>query len=207
MLAPSGGEISSRSLVFAAMGSMASMTATPIYREFAPGSFLGGVVECFWTSSVQLSVGTAHEYRVLPDGCMDLLFDFQAGASQRALMIGTMSRAQIIEVTGGVDLLGVRFHPGGLGTLFAINAADLANAEASLGDFWGKVACELWEQLAEAGPEERVRRLQDALIVRMKGRPQIDPFLRHCVARIGTARGSLKVGDLERSTGLGLRQQ
>ncbi len=42
--------------------------------------------------------GAASFHRVLPDGCMDLLFDFMAVKSERASVIGTMTRPLTVTV-------------------------------------------------------------------------------------------------------------
>jgi AraC-like DNA-binding protein len=137
---------------------------------------------------------------------MDLLFDFRAGDGRRALVIGTMSRPLIFTTTGLVDLLGVRFRPGGLAGFLPLEAAELTDARVDLTNFWGPWAQETWQRLGEATPADRVGLLQEVLGARANGRFHTDPFVRHCVARIEAARGSLRIGDLERSTGLSARQ-
>ena len=137
---------------------------------------------------------------------MDLLFDFKAGNTGRAAVIGTMSRPLIFRMTGPVDLLGVRVRPGGLAGFFALEAAELTDARVDLTNFWGPLAQETWQRLGEATPADRVGLLQEVLGARANGRPYIDPFIRHCVTRIEAARGGLRMGDLERSTGLSARQ-
>src|SRR5688572_6926670 len=80
------------------------------YREFPAGSLFAGLVECFWTSTVPTPPRTSSCHRVLPDGCMDLLFDFTTAGSRRSSVIGTMTRPLTVTTTGSVDLLGVRFR-------------------------------------------------------------------------------------------------
>jgi len=176
------------------------------YREFPPAPFLAASVECFWTSTEPGASRQPSFHRVLPDGCIDLLFDFMAAGAQRASVIGTMTRPLTFATTGPVDLLGVRFRPGGLSGFLAMDAADLTDSRADLSHYWGRLAQETWNRLGEATTANRVCLLQAALGARARGRPQVDPFVRHCVARIEATSGGLGVGDLERSTGLSLRQ-
>ena len=137
---------------------------------------------------------------------MDLLFDFRAVGSRRASVIGTMTRPLIFTTTGPVDLLGVRFRPGGLPGFLALDAAELTDTQADLTHFWAQVANEVWHRLVEATPAERIGLLQELLVVRANGRVQTDPFIRHSIARIEAAHGELRIGDLEKSTGLSARQ-
>src|SRR5687768_17728539 len=99
--------------------------AAPHYREFPPEPLLAGFVECFWTSTVRAAPRTSSFYRVLPDGCMDLLFDFSAVGRARASVIGTMTRPLTVITTGPVDLLGVRFRPGGLSVFLTLDATEV----------------------------------------------------------------------------------
>ena len=176
------------------------------YREFPPGPCLAGSVECFWASTVSPASRTAFSHQVLPDGCMDLLFNFRAGDGRRASVIGTMIRPRTFTAIGPVDLFGVRFRPGGLAAYVALEADELVDAQVDLANFWGPLAQEVWHRLGEATSADRVRLLQEVLRARANGGPQTDPFVRHCVSRIEAARGWLRIGDLEKSTGLSARQ-
>jgi AraC-like DNA-binding protein len=178
----------------------------PTYREFPPGQFLAASIECFWTSTVRTAPRISLFHRVLPDGCMDLLFDFMTVGSRRASIIGTMTRPLTITTTGPVDLLGVRFRPGGLSAFLTFDAAELTNARGDLTSFWGHLAEEIWHRLGEATPTARVWLLQEMLNARAKERIQTDPFVHHCVTRIEAAHGDLRIGELEKSTGLSTRQ-
>lgn len=178
------------------------MPPPPNYQEFFPGSRLAETVECFWTSTAASAGEAGVGHRVLPDGCMDVLFDFNGPNS--AAVIGTMTQALLVRSSGAVDLLGVRFRPGGPAAFLSCDAAELVNGRADLTAFWGALATELWEQLAESPPKERLRRLRAFLEARVTGGG--DPFVRHCVQRIQATRGELRLPEIERSTGLTLRQ-
>jgi AraC-like DNA-binding protein len=177
-----------------------------LYREFPPGSFLAPFIECFWTSTVRPARESPACYRVLPDGCMDFLFDFNATTARRVSLVGTMTRPLSVVTTGAVDLLGIRFRPGGLSMFCALDAAELTDASADLSEFWGHFAEELWHELAGATLARRLSRLQEVLGARANGRLRPDPFIHHCIARIDAAHGSLRIADLEKGTGLGGRQ-
>src|SRR5712691_3202615 len=86
----------------------------PAYREIPPAPYLASAVECIWVSTAHSNAKGQFVYRVLPDGCMDLLFDFMAVGNRQVSVIGTMTRPLIVTTTGSVDLLGIRFRPGGL---------------------------------------------------------------------------------------------
>jgi AraC-like DNA-binding protein len=176
------------------------------YWEFAPDPSLAGSVECFWAGTVLTASRAPFVHRVLPDGCMDLLFDFRAAGGGRASVIGTMTRPLIVATSGPVDLFGVRFRPGGFSRFLAPDAAEFTDARVDLANLWGQLAQEVWHRLGEATLAGRVRYLQRLLSTRANGLVQTDPFIHHCVARIEAARGNLRIGDLEKTTGLSARQ-
>jgi AraC-like DNA-binding protein len=174
------------------------------YREYPAGPLLAGAVECFWTSVVCTASRTLAVHRVLPDNGMDLLFDFTAATGGRSSVIGTMTRSLEVTTTGPVDLLGVRFRPGGLARLLVLNAAELTDTSADLAHFWGGWAEEIWHRLGEAAPANRIPMLREMLAARISRRG--DLFVEHCIARIEATHGTVRIRDLERSTGLGGRQ-
>ena len=137
---------------------------------------------------------------------MDLLFDFTTVGSRRTSVIGTMTRSLTVSTNGPVDLLGVRFRPGGLSAFLTLDAAELTDTQADLTNFWGQLAEQVWHRLGEAIVTDRIWLLREVLGARANGRIQIDPFVHHCVTRIESVRGGFRIGDLEKSTGLSTRQ-
>src|SRR5687767_1237916 len=102
------------------------------YREFCPGPLFAASIECFWASTIHRAPRASSFHRVLPDGCMDLLFDFTAVGACRASVIGTMTRPLTFTTTGQVDLFGVRFRPGGLSGFLVMDASELTDARVEL---------------------------------------------------------------------------
>ena len=65
-----------------------------MYREITPIRELQPFVECFWTSRTE--GGAVSATRVLPDGCVDLIFDLTPGF-ETAFWVGTMTRTVVVE--------------------------------------------------------------------------------------------------------------
>lgn len=83
------------------------MSGAANYGEVAPHPALRRHVECFWHAQ-----GPCGPLRILPDGCVDFLFDVGSGAED-ARLVGAMTRPFLAPATKGRDLVAVRFHPGG----------------------------------------------------------------------------------------------
>lgn len=100
------------------------------YRERPPCPPLRPLVACYWALDGD-AAAAAPPRRVLPDGCADLLLDRRSGAAR---WIGTMTRAVEVAVQARVDLLGVRFRPGGLHAFLGAPLRPLADRAIDLDD-------------------------------------------------------------------------
>jgi AraC-like DNA-binding protein len=105
-----------------------------VYEE-RPSRIEGGFV---WTSRA-----TGTEKRVLPDGCMDLLWD------GRSLSVaGADTHAQVFRSAPGAVMTGLRFPPGFAPRVLGIAADELTDQRIPLDALW---------------PAARVRRITDLL--------------------------------------------
>jgi AraC-like DNA-binding protein len=176
------------------------MPGAAAYRETGPPPGFAQAVECFWSSEAP-APGAPQRHHVLPDGCMDILFDFRAEMREPVTIVGTMSRALVVETGGATDLFGIRFRPGGLPALLRLDAAELRDASLDLAAIAGPLARELWERLAEASPSAR-----PGIAARALPPSPVDRLVAHCAARIAASAGTLPIAELERSTGAGARR-
>lgn len=148
------------------------------YREHRPHPSIAHVVACYWQIRGSLLTGASHPHRVLPDACVDLVFDLAAArARSQALagqIVGTMTRASCIAFRGEVDVFGVRFKPGGAATLCGDSVRELTDS-ATPADLWlGSAASMLVERLAPIDAIDQRARLIEPFLLRMIGRRGID---------------------------------
>jgi AraC-like DNA-binding protein len=124
-----------------------------MYRE-RPSRVPGGVV---WSASR----ATGDETRVLPDGCIDLLWD---GRSLK--VAGPDTQAHLFRAERGASMTGLRFAPGFAPRLLGLPADELTNQRVPLDAVWD--------------PSE-VRRITDDLAASLTpARALEDVALRHC---------------------------
>lgn len=124
------------------------------YRELAPAAPLRHAIACYWQIDGQLGAET-QRHRVLPDACADILFDLAAWrATSDAIagrIVGTMTRARRVAFSGRVDLIGIRFRPGGAPLVCAQSLAEFTDMATSA-DLWlGSLASPLTDELAGLG--------------------------------------------------------
>ncbi|MBI3556101.1 MAG: AraC family transcriptional regulator [Deltaproteobacteria bacterium] len=147
-------------------------------------------------------------HRVLPDGCIDIIFDFgDLRPRSPAYVVGTMSRPVLVGMAGQVDLLGVRFRPGGCQPFLEFNAAECTDDTADLECFWGKAGAEVWDRLATlANTRARISYLESYLLKEFGWRLGLDPYVQFSVRLIQRERGAVAMAALEKGTGLSGRQ-
>ncbi|PWU46961.1 AraC family transcriptional regulator [Micromonospora sp. S4605] len=96
-----------------------------MYRE-RPAGFAGAVL---WTAT---TAGTAPS-RVLPDGCVDLLWSSHAGL----LVAGPDRTAHLSTAVPGQRWVGLRLPPGTGPAVLGVPAVELRDRRVALADVWG----------------------------------------------------------------------
>jgi AraC-like DNA-binding protein len=171
------------------------------YQEVPPSPRFTAHIECFWLHCSDQPVPC---YRVLPDGCADIIFERPGGRRGRGLIaVGTMTRAQSFALQARQFTLGARFHPGMASRFLRVAGPEIVDGMIALGDAWGAARTRrLAEQLAESSsPLEAIRRLESSL-----GEPPALDAIEKALAWMVENRGQIPVEDLADSASLSPRQ-
>ena len=169
-----------------------------LYREIAPPPDLAPFVECFWTSEVESDV----YQRILPDGCLDILFFSRGNELVAAQVIGAMTRFQDVRLCARESILGVRFHPGMAGACLRCDIPSLNDRAASLESVLGRPSTTLLKDLGRCSSiEARVEKLAPRLVTCSKVSE-----VQHAIAELVRRRGHLSVSGFAGAAGLGDRQ-
>jgi len=183
------------------------------YGELAPHPALRRHVECYWTLRANVSGPDEIATAVLPDGCIDVLFHLgdpvPAGTTSgvRSAVIGAMTEAVPVRYTGTVDLLGIRFRPGGATPFLGGSASELTDAIEPLDAHWGAHAEPIWQRIGETPAAARTSLLDDALMSRLgRSRSSADERVLRASEHIETRHGAVSIDRLADACGLGRRQ-
>ncbi|MFH8337655.1 helix-turn-helix domain-containing protein [Streptomyces sp. AM6-12] len=132
---------------------------------------------------------------VLPDGCMDLLWD-----GERLLVAGPDTGPYLPEGPPR-RWAGVRFHPGTAPALLGFPAHELLDRRVELADLWPAARVRrLRDRTAAAG--EPARALEDIALDRAAAAGPPDPWVHRLVRRLDQG---TPVGDAAAELGLGAR--
>ncbi|MCI0389557.1 MAG: helix-turn-helix transcriptional regulator [Acidobacteria bacterium] len=156
--------------------------------------------------------------RILPDGCVELILNFgalfrehtEAGRSDlqpSRFVVGQMTQPVLISPTGSVQLLGIRFAPGGTLPFLPIPPGELTNRIAPLSDVAGALDREISGQVYEA-PElqEKIGIIEALLIRRMNAKEERGASLRNAISRIVSSGGLTSIDRLASDLGISGRQ-
>jgi AraC-like DNA-binding protein len=160
-------------------------TIAGMYREHAPPPDLAPLLACTWTS-------VARGGRILPDGCVDVVWD---GAD---LVIAGPATIALDSPPLGTDVFGLRFRLGAAGAGLGLPAEELADARVPVTDVWPD-----GEAIREAAVLRGLPGLIDALRARLRA-AETDPLTR--AAALGLAIPGARVADLGAQLGISERQ-
>lgn len=139
------------------------------YREMPPRAGLAGDLVCSWVGVVGPE-GPPAEDRVLPDGCVDFVWD-----GTRLFIAGPDEEAVKLDRLPGSAMVGVRLRPGRAPGLLGVAAVEIKGSRVELSELWGSVAGELAEHLSAAPEVESARQiLEDAVVARLRSAPPTD---------------------------------
>jgi AraC-like DNA-binding protein len=181
-----------------------------IYREHAPHPALTTYVACYWSLRGRVAAGEEQDRAVVPDACLDILFNLAPSTpgSVASRVIGAMTRPLPVRDAGALDLLGVRFRPGGAAAFVRLPVVEVTDDTLSLEDAWGAAARALTERLQEAeSTSARLAILDAELSARLEAaRAASDTRILDATGLAERAAGTVGVDALAHATSLGRRQ-
>jgi AraC-like DNA-binding protein len=173
-------------------------------------------LECFWfVSDDDASPMTRASERVLPDGCLEWIFHL--GAPFRrwtpaenwelqpcSFVVGELTQFLLLQPTGPVTTMGMRFRPGGAYRFVPFPLAALTDSAVPTEEIWGCEGKYLEEAVLTARSHvERTRLVQGFLLSRLAApRPRFDA----AISEIMRSHGQTRVDQLAGRIGWSPRQ-
>ncbi|MGE0025898.1 MAG: DUF6597 domain-containing transcriptional factor [Thermoleophilia bacterium] len=174
------------------------MSGAAAYRERPAPPGLAPWVECAW----EVEAGPdARVQRVLPDGCMDIVFVDGRGLQA----VGANATVFLSEIPPGGRAVGVRMRPGGAPPLLGVTGEALRDVRPAAAEVLGDDARRLEERVAAARTgADRTRALLGWIADRARRAERPDPVVDHLARRlVGDSRAT--VTDLADEAGIGVR--
>jgi len=173
-----------------------------VFREYLPTPALESYVDRFWTKIGRASDSLAAEQRILPDGCVDILFDLTR--SPIGFVVGTMTRAIVVASTQPQHVIAVRFRPGAAFAFLRTPVFELTDRHIDLDDVLPNMRA-LGERLAaitRERPEAAVLELERELLRRLPRIAPLDPLVLAGIERLLRQRNPLRIAELAQALGV-----
>lgn len=184
------------------------------YCERKPRPPLSRFVECFWT--LESDVPSTQPERILPDGCVELILNFGARFSQhdhgqlklqpRSFLVGQMTGPILISPTGPVQLLGIRFHPGGTLPFLRLPLHEITDQVVDLGGLSSKLERELLDVTSESPSVAEKVAAVEAFLTNQLLSTRANSLLMILAGRIVESGGMVSVDQLASDAGISSRQ-
>jgi len=157
-----------------------------------------------WVDAYWSFTGAGQTHRILPDGCMDWLFELDTG---RVHVIGAMTTAELVHVSTGTRLFGVRFRPGRATRLIGPCAHELADRDVPVEDVLGPALNRLTDAVCAAADDAaRVRTLVAFMSDPAQLRSAHDARVERAADSLIKTAGAVPIATVARAAGLGERQ-
>ena len=135
------------------------------YREYSPPHLLQSRIECFWERTVCDFGG--HVHRVLPDGCIDVLFECAGVSAATSYVVGAMTRPLLVTRSDAMHVFAVRFKPGAAAQFFKPPLFHLTDARIDLGDLWAHSRTLAEQVCAATTSQDRINLVAQELMSRL----------------------------------------
>jgi AraC-like DNA-binding protein len=156
-----------------------------------------------WVDALWERTGTGQSSLIVPDGCIDFVFDLERG---EGWVVGPMSRAETCLLPRGARYFGVRFRPGAAIQFLEADAGELLDRDAAFDEVGVQGGAELAERLAEAaGVKARAALVSEFLLDRNRQRRPLDRRIEHAVRLLHAVEGG-SIASLAKNVGLSERQ-
>ncbi|HET8781249.1 MAG TPA: AraC family transcriptional regulator, partial [Pyrinomonadaceae bacterium] len=157
--------------------------------------------------------GPSPPERILPDGCVELILNFGERFLQhtnnnhpelqpRHFVVGQMSGPILISPSGTVQLLGIRFHPGGTSPFLRVPMNELTDRVTEL----ASLSTDLERELLNASADEPAISQVEAVLMARLVRGTHDSAAMRLAARIVSSAGLVSIDQLATEAGISNRQ-
>ncbi len=121
------------------------------YNEYPPSANLRAYLDCYWSYVADTTVLLSHKTPIIPDGCVDIIFDLNPRTNLKSFVIGAMTKPIVDSRT---NLVGLRFKPGMAYSFIKIPVNELTDLLVDYFEFVGQEANHLSSQLGELNSTE-----------------------------------------------------
>jgi AraC-like DNA-binding protein len=190
-----------------------------MYQLYFPARPLQPYIQVYWINRSPPDQPSAIRESIFVDGRADIVFNFGCAYQRRYLTeagrVESLAFSNLdsqreypmaIEQNGIVDLMGVRFQPGGLGAFVSLPLHEISNLTITLKDAFGAVGVELENRLFDAvhDPIRRIALLDEFFLRRLVLSSPFE-FARYVAGFIESSFGAMSMKQVSSEVGYSIR--
>jgi AraC-like DNA-binding protein len=188
------------------------------YVEYPPAAPLTSYVECFWTLRGMLPDAFRQAEPVLPDGCMELIFhrgtpferqlhDGRVDRQPCGIVAGQMLGPALLIPSNQVEIVAVRFHPGGAHPFFSSPLNEIRSQFLTVEEALGRWGKHLQRRVMDArSSRAAIQVLQDGLTAALRAAPVQHERVHALTTLMIKAHGNVSVKGMALHAGVSERQ-
>jgi AraC-like DNA-binding protein len=190
----------------------------PHYREYPILALLTPFVKLIWSLESNRSICDAPRERILPDGCVELVFHFcdrfctyfangERRMQPQSFVVGQMNRFIEIEPRGQIGFVAVRFHAHGAYRFLPGSLKAIAGEVVDTAEIWKRRSGELTDRLAMAATMAgRIAIVEEMLLTALADNRYEDVLVDRALRLIERDASELKIADLASAIGTSTRE-
>lgn len=188
-----------------------------MYHLFIPTPPLQHFIECYWIAkSISAQSDTLYEH-IFVDARADILFNFGCAyartrldeSSSKNLGISNLDAQRsypvIIQQTGEIHLIGVRFRPGGLSAFLPLPIHEISNCTLDVGVMFSASIMELQSRLYDAPTFQQQIGLLDLFFLRLLNPTPVHAYAHEVARQIEQHGGEINIHTLCQHVGYSIR--
>lgn len=177
-------------------------------KQYLPSKHLLPYISCYWTMTSGIKLKEPILHRVIPDGCIDIIFDLNGHSYGKAgSIVGTMTKPIYAELKDQVNVLAIRFLPGGFLHFLDVPACHFTDQIISLEMISERREHKFTERLAEKNQiSNKIELLENYLGHLLMRNNRRDSVVRIALYNILKNKGNIGISQLSTSVNSSQRQ-
>jgi AraC-like DNA-binding protein len=176
-------------------------SAAAAYEEWPVAPALRERLACVWAARVG-SHGERHVQRIIPDGCIDLVF-----CEGELIIAGPDTTSVELEMVPNRSFVGLRFRAGQAPAILGVPASELIDQRISAEDVLAARASELSDRLTvAASPRAAAVRLEQGITGWVHAATRTDALVARAIVELQAPRADWSVATLAARLGVSERQ-
>ncbi len=168
------------------------------YKEYEPPKKLQPYLVCYWSYFHNSSSVIEHANPVIPDGCIDIIFDLNCPINFDSFVVGAMTKPISNTKT---NLIGVRFKPGKAYHFLQIPVHEITDQIVDYSEFAGYEE-NLSIKLAEMNSTiNQISLLNQVFGKKILGLPQVNNQVSQAIEMITQGNGKLTISQISHQIG------